>query len=156
MCLQIIYVFNAYMHKEDSAVDNLQWLICHKTKQDQTKLISLFIHLSQSISICLSICLSLSVYLSLLSVSVACLLKKQGTHCLLFINVSYLSICLSVSITICLSVYLSIYCPRGVMVKALDCGIVVRQFVLQSRCYVHFRANTVGKGMSPLILPAMG
>ena len=23
-------------------------------------------------------------------------------------------------------------CPRGVMVKAMDCGIVVREFVLQS------------------------
>ena len=46
--------------------------------------------------------------------------------------------------------------PRGVMVKALDCGIVVREFVLQSRYYVHFRENTLGKGKSPLILPAMG
>ena len=46
-------------------------------------------------------------------------------------------------------------CPRGVMVKAIDCGIVVREFVLQSRYYVHFRANTLGKGMNPLILPAM-
>ena len=40
-------------------------------------------------------------------------------------------------------------CPRGVMVKAMDCGIVVREFVLQSRYYVHFRANTLGKGMNP-------
>ena len=48
-------------------------------------------------------------------------------------------------------------CPRGVMVKAMNCGIVVREFVLQSRDYVHFRANTLGKGMNPLILPpAMG
>ena len=48
-------------------------------------------------------------------------------------------------------------CPRGVMVKAMNCGIVVREFVLQSRYYVHFRANTIGKGMNPLILPpAMG
>ena len=47
-------------------------------------------------------------------------------------------------------------CPRGVMVKALDCGIVVREFVLQSRYYVHFRANTFRKGMNPLILPAIG
>ena len=47
--------------------------------------------------------------------------------------------------------------PRGVMVKAMNCGIVVREFVLQSRYYVHFRANTLGKGMNPLILPlAMG
>ena len=47
-------------------------------------------------------------------------------------------------------------CPRGVMVKAMDCGIIVLEFVLQSRYYVHFRANTLGKGMNPLILPAMG
>ena len=47
-------------------------------------------------------------------------------------------------------------CPPGVMVKATDCGIVVREFVLQSRYYVHFRANTLRKGMNPLILPAMG
>ena len=47
-------------------------------------------------------------------------------------------------------------CPRGVMVKAMDCGIVVSEFVLQSRYHVHFRTNTLGKGMSPLILPAMG
>ena len=43
-------------------------------------------------------------------------------------------------------------CPHGVMVKAMDCGIVV----LQSRYYVHFRTNTLGKGMNLLILPAMG
>ena len=47
-------------------------------------------------------------------------------------------------------------CPHGVIVKAMDCGIVVREFELQSRYYVHFRTNTLGKGMSPLILPAMG
>ena len=47
-------------------------------------------------------------------------------------------------------------CPRGVMVKAMDCGIVVSEFVLQLRYYVHFLANTLGKGMNPLILPAMG
>ena len=55
------------------------------------------------------------------------------------------------------STYNSMGCPRGVMVKAMNCGIVVREFVLQSRYYVHFRANTLGKGMNPLILPpAMG
>ena len=47
-------------------------------------------------------------------------------------------------------------CPRGVMVKAMDCGIVVSEFVLQSRYYVRFRTNTLGKGMNPFILPAMG
>ena len=45
---------------------------------------------------------------------------------------------------------------RGVMVKAMDCGIGVRRFILKSSYYVHFRANTFGKGMNPLILPAMG
>ena len=47
-------------------------------------------------------------------------------------------------------------CPRSEMIKALDCGIIVSEFVLQSRYYVHFQANTLGKGMNPLILPAMG
>ena len=42
------------------------------------------------------------------------------------------------------------------MVKAMDCGNVVSEFVLQSRYLVHFRANTLGKGMNPHILPAMG
>ena len=47
-------------------------------------------------------------------------------------------------------------CPRGVMVKAMDCGIVVNEFILQLHYYVHFRTNTVEKGMNPVILPAMG
>ena len=47
-------------------------------------------------------------------------------------------------------------CPRGVMVKAMDCGILISEFVLQSRYYVPFRTNTLGKGMKPLILPTMG
>ena len=46
--------------------------------------------------------------------------------------------------------------PCGVIVKAMDCGIVIRDSVLQSRYYVHIRANTLGKCMNPLILPAMG
>ena len=49
----------------------------------------------------------------------------------------------------------STHSPRGVMVKAMDCGIVVSEFVFQSRYYVHFRANTLGKSMNPLILLAM-
>ena len=47
-------------------------------------------------------------------------------------------------------------CPRGVMIKVMDCRIVISEFVLQSRYYVHFRTNTLGKGMNPLILLAMG
>ena len=40
-------------------------------------------------------------------------------------------------------------CPRGVMVKAMVCGIVVREFVLQSPYYVHFRANALGERYKP-------
>ena len=42
------------------------------------------------------------------------------------------------------------------MVKAMDSKIVVSEFVLQLRYYVPFQANTLGKGMNPLILLAMG
>ena len=47
-------------------------------------------------------------------------------------------------------------CPCGIMVKVMDCGIVVSEFEFQLRYYVHFQANTLGKGMNPLILLAMG
>ena len=47
-------------------------------------------------------------------------------------------------------------CPRGVMVNAMDCGIVVSEFVLQSCYYVHLRANTLEKDINPLIPPTMG
>ena len=33
MCLEIIY--SIYMYKKDLALNNLQWLICHKTKSNQ-------------------------------------------------------------------------------------------------------------------------
>ena len=59
-------------------------------------------------------------------------------------------------ISIFTSIQNRVGCPRGVLVKAMDSRIVVREFVLQSRYYVHFRANTLGKGMKPIILPAMG
>ena len=36
------------------------------------------------------------------------------------------------------------------MVKEMAYGIVVSEFVLLSHYYVHFRANTIGKGMNPL------
>ena len=38
----------------------------------------------------------------------------------------------------------------------MDCGMVVREFDLQSSYYAYFRANTLGKGMNLFILPAMG
>ena len=33
ICLQIIWLI--YMYKEDLALDNLPWLICHKTQPNQ-------------------------------------------------------------------------------------------------------------------------
>ena len=42
------------------------------------------------------------------------------------------------------------------MVKAMDCRIVVREFEFQSRYHIHFRSNTLGKGMNLHILPDMG
>ena len=47
-------------------------------------------------------------------------------------------------------------CPRGVRVRAIDYKIIVSEFIPQSRYYVHFRANTLRKGMNHLILTAMG
>ena len=31
------HMYLIYMYKEDVALNNLQWLICHKTKPNQTK-----------------------------------------------------------------------------------------------------------------------
>ena len=35
MCLEITYLI--YMYKEDLTLNNLQWLICYRTKLNQTK-----------------------------------------------------------------------------------------------------------------------
>ena len=37
MCLQIIYLI--YTYKEDLVLNNLQWLICHKTKPNESSLL---------------------------------------------------------------------------------------------------------------------
>ena len=42
------------------------------------------------------------------------------------------------------------------MVKELDWGIVVGEFELHLRNYVHFQTNTLGKRMNRLILSAVG
>ena len=42
------------------------------------------------------------------------------------------------------------------MIKAMNCGIVVREFELKSLYYIHFRTNNFEKGMNSLILPDMG
>ena len=42
------------------------------------------------------------------------------------------------------------------MVKAIECGIVISEFELKSHHYVHFKTNTIRKGMKPLIPITMG
>ena len=42
------------------------------------------------------------------------------------------------------------------MAKALDCHVEVTEFELQTYNYIHFGSNTIGKGMKPLILQAIG
>ena len=75
---------------------------------------------------------------------------------ILHMNLSWESYPFSLYETKNMPSYFVVGCPRGVMVKVIDCGIVVSEFVLQLCYYVYFRANTLGKGMNPLILPAMG
>ena len=40
--------------------------------------------------------------------------------------------------------------------QALDCGIVVREFVIESRYYVHFQANILGTRYEPPHPPSYG
>ena len=47
-------------------------------------------------------------------------------------------------------------CPCGVMVKVMDCGIVISKDRTPVALLRSLSANTLGKGMNPLILPAMG
>ena len=44
----------------------------------------------------------------------------------------------------------------GMVSNMLDCDIVVSMFELQSRYYVHFRTNALGKGMNLIIPSAIG
>ena len=50
-------------------------------------------------------------------------------------------------------VYVDIsFSPHGKMAKVLDCCLEVSELELQSSYYVHFQANTLEKGLNPLIL----
>ena len=47
ICLEIIYL--VYIFKKDLALNNQQWLLCHKTKQNKTKLsVSLLIQINKA------------------------------------------------------------------------------------------------------------
>ena len=43
----------------------------------------------------------------------------------------------------------------GVVANVLDCDIVVSEFELQSRYYIPFQTNTLGKDINTLILSAV-
>ena len=47
-------------------------------------------------------------------------------------------------------------CPYGVMVKAMDSGIVVREFVLQSGYYFHFWGKYPWERYEPPYPPSYG
>ena len=44
--------------------------------------------------------------------------------------------------------------PHGVMAKVLECNLKISELELQSRYYICFRTNTIGKGMNTLIPPS--
>ena len=44
---------------------------------------------------------------------------------------------------------------EGVMVEVQDCNLKVSEFECQLQYYVHFRTNTLRKGIKSLIPPAM-
>ena len=44
---------------------------------------------------------------------------------------------------------------RGVVVDEQDYDIIVSEFKLHLRYFVHFQKNTIGKDMNPLITPAI-
>ena len=79
----------------------------------------------------------------------------QLCHFFKDVFISYLVNCIEKLSSSCHNVKMK-GCPRGVMVKAMDCEIVVSEFKLKSRYYVHFQINTHGERMNPLIIPAMG
>ena len=41
--------------------------------------------------------------------------------------------------------------PRDVLAKVVDCETVVCEFEFQSHNFVHFRTNTLDKGITPFI-----
>ena len=52
-------------------------------------------------------------------------------------------------------IYKSRECPHGVMVKALNCGVIVSEFKLQLCYYIYFWSNTLGKGMWTPLSPQL-
>ena len=112
------------MYKEDLALNNPQWLICHKIKPiNHQDGVFDFLYFKYFTTIIVHFSQTIQFFYHLFPVS---------------------------------NIYTGWGDPHGVMVKALDFGIVINEFKLQSCYYVHFQTNTFGKGMNPLMLPAKG
>ena len=47
-------------------------------------------------------------------------------------------------------------CFCSVVANVLDCDVVMSEFELQLRYLVHFRTNSLGNGMNPYIILAIG
>ena len=108
------------------------------------------ISLSHSVSPCISLSLSYVPSLTFLLAVKSCLL-----HIWICLDICWFKKMIKVSYVI-LDFHEELGCSCGAMIKAMDCRIVVSEFILPSCYYVHFRANTLEKRMNPLILPAMG
>ena len=54
----------------------------------------------------------------------------------------------------CFLLNLSLRESRDAMANVLDCESVANEFEFQSCFYIHFRINTLGKGMNSPILPS--
>ena len=68
----------------------------------------------------------------------------------------FLYLFLSFTIWLCTIESFIVFNPYGVDANVQDCDILTSEFELQSRYYVHFRTNIHGKGVKPLIFPAIG
>ena len=56
------HIYLIYMYKEDLALNNLQWLICHKTRPNQTNTTSIYSNSSASFQKWLCIFLFLTIF----------------------------------------------------------------------------------------------
>ena len=104
--------------------------------------IYLSIHLFMSVYICVYVCLIYQwIFYNLLLSDVWLKISHTHTHTHTHIYIYKENYIYFLKIS---------YTPRGVMVKALDCGIVVNEFKFQSYYCVQYRTNTLGKDMDPL------
>ena len=74
--------------------------------------------------------------------------KKSGEYACACVHI-YIYMC--VCVCVCVTVILAFSC--AVVANMMNSKIIVSEFELQSRYYVHFVINTLEKGLKPLIPP---